>query len=267
MKKIIKRIVLFTVCASLCLGLCACNTNLDTMLLMKKVYDCVEKTQSFEAEVKTSADAAYGKLPIKVKAESEVRCIVDPLQIELDNEIDLGLLGEVEAPVYVIGSENALDVYAGMKILGKDKWYHQSVTVPEGFKLDAKTAIKLLDEDSGCLTMGEEKQIAGQTAVKLSLTLPADQIAEAFGADADSVEDIVIDVWVNKSSGQVMRVETELAGLCTLAVRAAAGSGFGSITVKSLPVVMDIESVNTVKSITVPSEALKGEEASEIFAA
>lgn len=267
MNKFIKKITLIALSAAMCLSLCACNTNLDTMLLMKKVYDSVEKTQSFEAEVKTTASAAYGKLPIKVKAESDVRCIIDPLQIELDNEIDLGLLGEVEAPVYVIGSDKALDVYVGVKFLGKDNWYHQSLPISEEYKLDAKSIIELFDEDSGRLTLGEEKQIAGQTAVQMSLTLPADMIAEALGTEADGMQDVVINVWVNKSSGQIMRVETELSGLCNLAVKATVGDSYGSITIKSLPVVMDIESVNTVKSITVPAEALNGEEAAEIFTA
>lgn len=260
MNRFFKKLAAGIMSAAMCLSLCACDTDLDTLLLMKKVSDAVSDTKSFEGEFECTAKAKYGFVPLKVKVDGDILCILEKPQLEVDAEIDLGILGDTDVKLYAAAGEKTADVYVGIEDLtGKMSWIHESVDIPEGKSLDMKGMLDLIDKGSDLLTKGEEKQINGVKCVKITLTLPGDMIGVALGNESDTVKDLVIDAWVNKSTGQIIRIDTELGDIAKAALTVFGGDMLSGVEFTELPLHVEINSFNTVKEIKIPNEALTAE--------
>jgi len=257
MKKMIKAALALVLSVVMCLGLCGCSTDIGTMLLMKKVYDSIEETESFEADVKAELQIKYGGMASEIPVDAKCRFTEEPTMMELQCSIDAGLLSKVEMPVYLIEGDDAVELYAGMPLLGHMVWLHESVDQPEGTDLDIKSVLGLLDKGAGLeVTKGEEKQIGGETAVKLTLVLPGDMIAVAMGAMDETMDDLVVTGWVSKKSGQVLRLEAELGELAQLALRRTElFSNSKTIEIESMAVEIDVTGRNTVERIELPKDA------------
>lgn len=256
MKRIFKAAMALVLSAVMCLGLCACDTDIGTMLLMKKVYESIEETESFEANVKAELKIKVQGISSEMDAEAKCRFTEEPAVMELLCSTESGMLSEVEMPVYLIGGDDTLEVYAGVPLFGQMLWLHESLKQPEGKTADAQSVLKLLDEGSGLeITKGEEKKINGETAVKLTLVLPGDMIAVSLGAMDETMDDLVVTGWVSKKSGQVLRLEAELGELAQLALKQTELFGESkSVEIESMAVVIDVTGRNTVEHIELPKE-------------
>ncbi len=242
--------------AVMCLGLCGCDTDIGTMLLMKKVYDAIEQTESFEADIKADMKISYGGVASEIPVNAKCRFTEEPAVMELLCSMDSKLLPEVEMPVYLIEGDDALEVYVGMPLFGQMVWLHESMELPEGETTDAKSVLKRLDEGSGLkITKGEEKKIDGETAVKLTLVLPGDMIAVSLGAMDETMDDLVVTGWVSKKSGQVLRLEAELGELAQLALgQTDFFDESKALKIESMAVVIDVTGRNSVERIELPED-------------
>ncbi len=256
MKRIFRAAMALVLSAVMCLGLCGCDTDIGTMLLMKKVCDAIEETESFEADIKAKLKINYGGVSSELPVNAECRYTEEPAVMELLCSMESGLLSEVKMPIYFIGEDDALEVYVGMPLFGQMVWLHESIEQPEGTAADAKSVLKLLDEGSGLkITKGEEKKLGGETAVKLTLVLPGDMIAVSLGAMDETMDDLVITGWVSKKSGQVLRLETELGELAQLALsQTEFVDKSKALTIESMAVEIDVTGRNTVERIELPEE-------------
>lgn len=260
MKRMMKAVMALVLSAVMCLGLCGCDTDIGTMLLMKKVCESIEETESFEADIKADLNVTYGKyggVPSAATVTAKCRFTEEPTVMELLCSMESGLLSEVEMPIYLIGGDDALEVYAGVPLFGQTVWLHESVDEPEGTDFDLKSALGLLDKGAGLeITKGEEKQIGGETAVKLTLVLPGDMIAVSLGAMDETMDDLVITGWVSKKTGQVLRLEAELGQLAQLALNQTKFVDESkALKIKSMAVEIDVTGRNTVERIELPKDA------------
>lgn len=256
--RIFKEITAIIMAGAMCMGLCGCSTDLDTMLLMKKVYDSAEKTKSAEGDFECKAEGKYGIIPLKLNMEGDWEYTAEKPTIKLDAEIGLGILGDIDAEVYIRVNENIVELYAGVEKLGEGmNWIQSRAEIPEGTSPDVKGFVNMIDKGSVLVTRGEEKQISGVKAVKLTLTLPGDMIGVALGNQSCVVGDIVIDAWVNKSSGRIMKIESELSELAKLIISTAMEEDADSIKITSMPLTVEFEEFDTVEKIVIPEEALK----------
>lgn len=256
MKKFFRAAMAMVLSAVMCLGLCGCNTDIGTMLLMKKVYESIEETESFEADIKADLKMKVQGISSEIPVKAECRFTEEPAVMELLCSTESGLLSEVKMPVYFIGGDDALEVYAGVPLFGNMVWLHESLELPEGTDTDAKSVLKMLDEGSGLkITKGEQKKIGGETAVKLTLVLPGDMIAVSLGAMDETMDDLVVTGWVSKKSGQVLRLEAELGDLAQLALKQTEfANDSKSIEIESMTVVIDVTGRNTVQHIELPED-------------
>lgn len=258
MNKFFKKLTAIALAGVMCLSLCACSTDLDTMLLMKKVYDAVETTKSAEGEFECSAKGSYGIVPVKAKIEGDISYLAEKPTVWLDAEIDLGLLGDMDVDVYAEVGENSVDIYAGVEKLGDGmNWFYEKVDLPEGQSFNVSGIISLIDKGSVLVAKGEEKQINGVDAVKITLTMPGDMFAVALGNQDCIVGDVVINAWVNKADGHILRLETELSEIAKLLVSTVLEDDADNIKITSLPLEVEFDSFDTLKEIKIPQEALK----------
>lgn len=256
--KFFKKLAAVLLGTAMCLSLCACDTDLETLLLMRKVGNAIEDTKSFEGEFSCSTKAAYGVLPLKLSVEGDIRCVTQPMTMEIATEIDLGLLGELEAKIYLLGTDDSMEIYAGIEDLAGDMtWTHEVLAAPGETSLDTSGLLKIIDSGSDLLTKGEERKINGVNAVRLTLTLPGDMMAVSVGNESGTMDDLIIDAWVNKSDGHIIRLETELGELAMLALAPALESEADNISITAMPLVIDINDFNCVDEIVLPQEALK----------
>ena len=261
MNKLFRKITAIALTGIMCFSLCACNTDLDTMLLMKKVYDAVETTKSAEGEFTCSAKGSYGIVPVKAKIDGDISYLAEKPTVWLDAEIDLGLLGDLDVEVYAEVGEKAVDIYAGVEKLGDGmNWFYSSVDIPEGQSFNVSGIISLIDKGSVLVAKGEEKQINGVSAVKITLTMPGDMFAVALGNQDCIVGDIVINAWVNKADGHILRLETELSEIAKLLVSTALEDDADNIKITSMPLEVEFDSFDTLKEIKIPQEAIKAAE-------
>lgn len=259
MKKIFKAVIALVLSAVMCMGLCGCDTDIGTMLLMKKVYDSIEETESFEADVKAELKIKYKGISSEMAMSAECRYTEEPAVMELLCSTESGLLSEAAMPVYLIGGDDALEIYAGVPLFGHMVWLHESVKQPKGTNADAQSVLKLLDEGSGLeITKGEEKKINGETAVKLTLVVPGDMIAVSLGAMDETMDDLVVTGWVSKKSGQVLRLEAELGELAQLALNQTEFFDKSkALEIESMAVEIDVTGRNTVERIELPEDTSK----------
>lgn len=267
MKRLLKAMAALTLSAAMCIGLCGCDTDFGTMLLVKKVYDSIEETESFEAKAEIGMELTYRKLSSDVSIKADCRCTVEPTVIELKCSTDTGMLSELEMPVYIVGGNKSLELYVGAPVLGETVWLHESLELPESADEETQNVLALLDKGSDLeIIRGEEKKIDGQTAVKLTLVLPGDMIAVSLGAIDETMEDLEITAWVNKKTGQVLRLEAELGELAQLALKSARLTGdaeklVSEAEIEHMTVTIDVTGVNTIEKIELPSSTLSGEKA------
>lgn len=258
MNQFLKKLTAIALAVVMCLGLCACNTDLDTMLLMKKVYDAVETTKSAEGEFECSAKGSYGIVPVKAKIDGDISYLAEKPTVWLDAEIDLGLLGDLDVEVYAEVGENKVDIYTGVEKLGDGmNWFYNRVDIPEGQSFNVSGIISLIDKGSVLVAKGEEKQINGVSAVKITLTMPGDMFAVALGNQDCTVGDVVINAWVNKADGHILRLETELSEIAKLLISTALEDDADNIKITSMPLEVEFDSFDTLTEIKIPQEAVK----------
>ena len=261
MYKFLKKITAIATAGIMCLSLCACSTDLDTMILMKKVCDAFESTKSAEGEFECSAKGSYGIVPIKAKIDGDISYLAEKPTVWLDAEIDLGLLGDLDVEVYAEVGEKTVDIYTGVEKLGDGmNWFYSKADIPEGQKLDVGGIISLIDKGSVLVAKGEEKQINGVNAVKITLTMPGDMFAVALGNQDCIVGDIVINAWVNEKDGHILRLETELSEIAKLLVSTALEDDADNIKITAMPLEVELDSFDTMKEIKIPQEAIKAAE-------
>ena len=136
-------------------------------------------------------------------------------------------------------------------------WFYEKVDLPEGQSFNVSGIISLIDKGSVLVAKGEEKQINGVDAVKITLTMPGDMFAVALGNQDCIVGDVVINAWVNKADGHILRLETELSEIAKLLVSTALEDDADNIKITSMPLEVEFDSFDTLKEIKIPQEALK----------
>lgn len=255
MKKFLRPFAAIVMSAAMCLSLCACDMDLGTMLLMKKVYDAAEDTESFEAEATADMELVYDGEAAELSMEADCRATLEPLVMEINCAADTGILGRTEAPVYIVGGDDALELYLGLPVLGETVWLHESVELPDG---ETEDLLSLVGKGSELnVEVGKEQTVNGEKAVELTLTLPAEIIEAALDAGDGELDDMPVTVWVSKKTGRILRAEADLAQLVRYALEASELSAALEelkldIELKSMPTVINVTGYNSVESITLP---------------
>lgn len=267
MKKYVRPFVALVLVLCLCVSLAGCSMELTDMLMLKQAYQHVKEMDSLRFTVTADLDAVAGSLPVKLAAEADCQCVVEPATLKAQLELDLGRLGSISLPLYVFAGEDALQILAGMGQNGGTVWVKNSIPFAgsevenaddAGGKLTVEAVLNMLQDDPDALTVGESEPINGVDCRPFRLKIPGAVLMEALGlavpaGSSAAIEDTLVTVWISEKDGAPLRLSGDLASLFQYILDVTDAAYLPRLKVKSLPVTLDITGCNDVESIPLPS--------------
>lgn len=266
MKKTARSLMALVLALTLSLSLAGCSIGLDDMLIVKRAYKQVSEMDSLSFTVKAELEGTAGSLPVKLSADADCQCVIEPTTLKAQLALDLGKLGKFSLPLYVFSRDNALQVLAGLGRSGSTVWVSNSIPYAEKEDEDNQTANKLtveevlnmLQDDPEALSVGESESINGVSCRPFKLKIPGAVLMEALdlkvpqGSSA-AVADTLVTVWIAEKDGVPMRLSGDLASLCQYILDVANADYLPKMKLKRMPVTVDITGYNNVESITLPT--------------
>lgn len=265
MKKYARSLTALVLALVLSLSLAGCSIGLDDMLIVKRAYKQVSEMDSLSFTVKAEMDAVAGSLPVKLSAEADCQCVIEPTTLKAQLALDMGKLGEISLPLYVFSRDNALQILAGLGRSDSTVWVSNSIPFAaeedetgEDSKLTVEEVLNMLQDDPEALSVGESERINGVPCRPFVLKVPGSVLMDALDLKAGegskaAVADTVITVWIAEKDGAPVRLSGDLASLCQYILDVADASYLPKMKLKSLPVTVDITGCNNVESITLPT--------------
>lgn len=266
MKKYVRPFVALLLSLALSLSLAGCSIDLNDMLIVKRAYKHVTEMDSLSFTVAVELDAVAGSLPVKLSAEADCQCVIDPTTLKAQLALDMGKLGKISLPLYVFAKDNALQVLAGMGQNGSTVWVNNSFPFAEkeeededdSGKLTVEAVLNMLQDDPEALSVGESETINGVSCRPFKLKIPGEVLMEALdlkvpAGSSFTIEDTLVTVWIAEKDGTPVRLSGDLASLFQYILDVADAAYLPKLKLNSLPVTVDITGYNNVDSIALPT--------------
>lgn len=263
MKKFAPRIIALALVIVLGISLAGCSMNLNDMLIVKRAYKHVSEMDSLSFTGNAELNAVAGSLPVTLKLKADCRCIIDPVTLQIQANLDLGKLGKIDLPLYIFVQDNALQVLAGLGQSGGTTWVNNSF--PLAGKSDEKddglsveSVLNMLQNDPEALVVGESETVNDVVARPFILKVPGDILMAAIdlappeGSSA-VIEDTLLTIWIAESDGMPVRLSADLASLFQYIVDVTNPDYLPKLKISSLPTMIDLTGYNDVDTISLPS--------------
>lgn len=266
MKKYLRILTALCLVLALSLSLAGCSIDLNDMLIVKRAYKNITEMDSLCFTVTADLDATTGSLPVKLAAQADCQCIIDPTTVKSQLALDLGKLGTVSFPLYLFTQDDALQLLVGMGQSGSTVWMSnrfpfaekEAETEDGENKLTVEAVLNMLQDDPEALAVGESETINGKACRPFLLKVPGEVLMEALALEVPegssaTVEDTLVTVWIAEKDGMPVRLSGDLASLVQYVLDVADADYLPKLTLNSLPVTVDFTGYNNVESIQLPT--------------
>lgn len=246
-------------------NLAGCSINLNDMLIVKRAYKNITEMDSLCFTATAELDTVAGSLPVKLSAQADCQCIIDPTTAKAQLVLDLGELGTISLPLYILTQDDALQVLVGMGRNGGTVWMSNRFPLVEKetevedaeSKLTVEAVLNMLQDDPEALAVGASETINGKTCRPFLLKIPGEVLMEALALElpesSASIADTLVTVWIAEKDGMPVRLSGDLASLVQYVLDVADAAWLPELTLNSLPVTVDFTGYNNVDSIPLPS--------------
>ena len=260
MKKYLNKAAALLCLLLLVLGLSACSMGLSEMLIVKRAYRQIADMDSLSFTLDARPEARLASVPLKAMVHGDCRCIIDPATLYMDLEIDMGKLGTMELPVYLFVRDGSLRLSLGLDGGGNTLWFSSDLPPVqgggEGSGLDVEAVLTLLQDDPEALSIGDSETVNGVLCRPFILKIPGSLLAEALGGSgstqSDSIEDMLLTIWIAEDEGSPVRLSADLGSLLSYVLAQSQAPLLSGLEIDSLPTTVDITGYNDVESIELP---------------
>lgn len=256
MKKRTSRLIAVILCLVMCVSLCACGTDLSSMLVLKKCGDAVTKLDSVSFALEADAAAEVGKLSSELKISGDCVWVADPFGLAVDAETEIGSLGTVNTPLLFTNEDEKLVMYVGFEVLSEPVWIRSELGPAfTGVSFDLEEAAALLESSAGSMTLTENE--TGDTYL-IELSVPTELLlGEEAGEGAGLPETVEAMITVDKESSLPVEITAEAAPLVQFVIGRSGISEsalVGDITVNRANIRLTLTETNQVKTINIPND-------------
>ena len=265
MKKHAHSLVSLIVALALTLSLAGCSIDLNDMLIVKRAYKHITEMDSLSFTLTADLDAVAGSLPVRNSVHADCQCFIDPITLKAQLGLDLGKLGKISLPLYILSGDNDVQVLAGLVQSGSTVWVSNSFPLAGGEeqddevdKLTVEAVLNMLQDDPEALSVGESETINGKSCRPFILKVPGTVLMEALALKAPegssfTIADTAFTIWIAEEDGMPVRLSADLASLFQYLLDIADAAYLPKLKLNSLPVTVDITGYNNVESISLPT--------------
>lgn len=265
MKKIARNLTALVAALALTLSLAGCSIDLNDMLIVKRAYKHITEMDSLSFTLTADLDAVAGSLPVRNSVHADCQCVIDPITLKAQLELDMGKLGKIALPLYILSGDKDVQVLAGLGQSGSTVWVSNSFPLAGSEeqddavdKMTVEAVLNMLQDDPEALSVGESETINGQSCRPFILKVPGTVLMEALAlkvpeGSSFAIDDTVVTIWIAEKDGMPVRLSADLASLFQYLLDIADAAYLPKLKLNSLPVTVDITGYNNVESITLPT--------------
>jgi hypothetical protein len=259
MKKKLVKVLALVMALAMMFTLAACSLTLNDMLIVKRAYKHVKQMDSMCFDGNAEMSITIGKVPMKITGYADCQCIIDPTTVYIDAQFDLGNYGTMNLPMYMYSDGENFNLVLGMSKSNGITWVTNSTPLREkDSDITVESVLTELQRDSEALVVGENETINDLECRPFTIKVPGQTLMDALalevpeGCDA-TIDDTLITVWITVTDGMPLRLSGDLASVLQYIIDVNDPDYLPDMKVTSLPVVVDINSFNSVKDLELPN--------------
>lgn len=263
MKKHSFRLAVFALALLLMLSLAGCSINLSDMIIVKRAYSHISQMDSLSFTADAQLDGSAGSLPLKLSAQADCKCVLDPATFQIQAQLDLGKLGKIELPFYIFSKDSAIHILTGLGHGDSTLWLNNSIPyIPRdegsGQELTVDAVLDMLQSDPESLSVGESESINDVLCRPFTLHIPGQILMDAIQLEAEdssdySIDDMELTVWISVDEGMPVRASADMSSLLQYIIDIYDPTYLPKLKINSLPLTLDLAGYNDVGSITLPA--------------
>lgn len=259
MKKKLIRAVALVLALAMMFSLSGCALTLNDMLIVRRAYKHVKQMDSMSFTGTAEMAITIGRIPLKISATADCQCIIDPTTVYIDAKFDLGNYGNMALPMYIYSDDENLQIIMGMGQSDGTTWVSNTIPLREtDSDISVDSVLTQLQRDPEALVVGENVVINDLECRPFTIKVPGQTLMDALALevpeDCDAtIEDTLITVWITVTDGMPLRLSGDLASVLQYIIDVNDPDYLPDMKVTSLPVVVDINSFNSVKDLELPN--------------
>jgi hypothetical protein len=257
-KKLVKAMALVLALAMM-FTLAGCSLTLNDMLIVRRAYKHVKQMDSMCFDGNAEMAITVGKVPMKISAYADCKCIIDPTTVYIDAQFDLGNYGNLKLPMYIYSDDENLQIIMGMGQSDGTTWVSNTIPLRENDSdISIDSVLTELQLDPDALVVGENEVINDLECRPFTIKVPGQTLMDALalevpeGCDA-TIEDTLITVWITVTDGMPLRLTGDLSSVLQYIIDVTDPDYLPAMKVTSFPVLVDISSFNSVKDLELPN--------------